>query len=187
MLNTYKSNGIFACVIDSYNPYHAVEKLWGEELRQEVIDSGATVVLRPDSGDPVEVNVKIIQILADKFGTTANLKGFKVLKHVRLIQGDGVNYDTIKNILDAFVKLGFSADNIAFGMGGALLQGMDRDTQQWAMKCSAMQINGQWNDVLKTHLQTLASSQNVDGCNWLKLVMVDTKQSKKVRHRYLMN
>ena len=29
-------------------------------------------------------------------------------------------------------------------MGGALLQGIDRDTQKFAMKCSAAQINGVW-------------------------------------------
>ena len=37
-------------------------------------------------------------------------------------QGDGVNEDTIRAILDAFKAKQWSADNIAFGMGGALLQ-----------------------------------------------------------------
>jgi nicotinamide phosphoribosyltransferase len=135
--------------------YNAAEKLWGEELRQQVIDSGATVVIRPDSGDPVEVNRKLIEILGSKFGYTKNAKGFKVLNNVRLIQGDGINELTVRSILGAFMAMGWSADNIAFGMGGALLQQVDRDTQKFAMKCSSMQTirwpysEPMWYDVVK--------------------------------------
>ena len=139
MLNQYaKPGAILAVVSDSYDIYNAAEKLWGEELRQQVIDSGATVVIRPDSGDPVEVNRRLIEILGSKFGYTTNSKGFKVLNNVRLIQGDGINELTVRSILGAFMAMGWSADNIAFGMGGALLQIVDRDTQRFAMKCSAM-------------------------------------------------
>lgn len=150
MLNQFaKPGSIVAIVSDSYDIYNATEKLWGEALRQQVIDSGATVVIRPDSGDPVEVNRNLIQILDQKFGSTVNAKGFKVLNNVRLIQGDGVNELTIRSILGAFMALGYSADNIAFGMGGALLQQVDRDTQKFAMKCSAAKVNGEWIDVQK--------------------------------------
>jgi nicotinamide phosphoribosyltransferase len=150
MLNQFaKPGSILAVVSDSYDIYNAAEKLWGEELRQQVIDSGATVVIRPDSGDPVEVNRRLIEILGEKFGYTTNAKGFKVLNNVRLIQGDGVNELTIRSILGSFMANGWSADNIAFGMGGALLQQVDRDTQRFAMKCSSAQINGSWVDVKK--------------------------------------
>ncbi len=60
------------------------------------------------------------------------------MNNVRLIQGDGINELTVRSILGAFMAMGWSADNIAFGMGGALLQIVDRDTQKFAMKCSAM-------------------------------------------------
>jgi nicotinamide phosphoribosyltransferase len=133
-----KPGSIVAVVSDSYDIFNAADKLWGTELREEVIKSGATIVIRPDSGDPVGVNIKLVQILEQRFGTTINAKGFKVLNHVRLIQGDGVNELSIRSILGAFMAMGFSADNIAFGMGGALLQQIDRDTQRFAMKCSAM-------------------------------------------------
>ena len=150
MVNQFaKPGAILAVVSDSYDIYNAAEKLWGEALRQQVIDSGATVVIRPDSGDPVEVNCNLIQILDRKFGSTVNEKGFKVLNNVRLIQGDGVNELTIRSILGAFMALGYSADNIAFGMGGALLQQLDRDTQKFAMKCSSAEVNGEWIDVQK--------------------------------------
>lgn len=133
-----KPGSIVAVVSDSYDIFNAADKLWGTELREEVVKSGATIVIRPDSGDPVGVNIKLVQILEQRFGTTTNAKGFKVLNHVRLIQGDGVNELSIRSILGAFQAMGFSADNIAFGMGGALLQQLDRDTQRFAMKCSAM-------------------------------------------------
>ncbi len=144
-----KPGAIVAVVSDSYDVFNAASSLWGEELRQQVIDSGAVVVIRPDSGDPVGVNVKLIQILEQKFGTTVNSKGFKVLNNVRLIQGDGVNELSIRSILGALQAMGFSADNIAFGMGGALLQQIDRDTQKFAMKCSSALVNGEWIDVQK--------------------------------------
>jgi nicotinamide phosphoribosyltransferase len=144
-----KPGSILAVVSDSYDIYNAASKLWGEELRQQVIDSGATVVIRPDSGDPVEVNRRLVEILGEKFGYTTNAKGFKVLNNIRLIQGDGINELTVRSILGAFMAMGWSADNIAFGMGGALLQIVDRDTQQFAMKASSACINGEWVDVYK--------------------------------------
>lgn len=150
MLNQFARPGsILAIVSDSYDIFNAANNLWGEELRQQVIDSGATVVIRPDSGDPVVVNRQLIEILGEKFGYTINDKGFKVLNNVRLIQGDGVNELTIRSILGAFMALGWSADNIAFGMGGALLQQIDRDTQKFAMKCSSACVDGEWIDVQK--------------------------------------
>jgi nicotinamide phosphoribosyltransferase len=144
-----KPGAILAVVSDSYDIYNAASKLWGEDLRQRVIDSGATVVIRPDSGDPVEVNRRLVEILGEKFGYTKNAKGFKVLNNVRLIQGDGINELTVRSILGAFMAMGWSADNIAFGMGGALLQIVDRDTQKFAMKASSAEINGKWVDVVK--------------------------------------
>jgi nicotinamide phosphoribosyltransferase len=144
-----KPGAIVAVVSDSYDIFNAVSNLWGETLRQRVVDSGATIVIRPDSGDPVEINRRLVEILGKKFGYATNAKGFKVLNNVRLIQGDGVNELSIRSILGAFMAMGWSADNIAFGMGGALLQQVDRDTQKFAMKCSAAQINGEWIDVQK--------------------------------------
>ncbi len=144
-----RPGSILAVVSDSYDIFNAASNLWGEALREKVIASGATVVIRPDSGDPVEINRRLIEILGEKFGYTVNSKGFRVLNNVRLIQGDGVNELSIRSILGAFMAMGWSADNIAFGMGGALLQQLDRDTQKFAMKCSAALVNGEWIDVQK--------------------------------------
>lgn len=144
-----KPGTIAACVSDSYDLYNAVEFLWGEELREAIIESGATLVIRPDSGVPHEVVLKTVQLLDAKFGSTVNSKGFKVLNHVRVIQGDGIDVHSIEAILSTLVGQGFSATNIAFGMGGALLQYVNRDTQRFAYKCSAALVDGEWRDVYK--------------------------------------
>nr|WP_295110316.1 nicotinate phosphoribosyltransferase [uncultured Caulobacter sp.] len=144
-----KPGALFSVVSDSYDLFHAVRTLWGGELKQAVIDSGATLVVRPDSGDPVTVVAETLKILDETFGSTINGKGYKVLNHVRVIQGDGVNPTSIAAILDRIVADGFSAENLAFGMGGGLLQQLDRDTQKFALKCSAAKVDGQWIDVSK--------------------------------------
>lgn len=144
-----KPGSLVAVVSDSYDIYHAVDHIWGEQLREQVIDSGATLIIRPDSGIPWEVVPRIARLLADRFGFTRNRLGFKVLNHVRIIQGDGINAESIEKILAALAEDDFSADNIAFGMGGALLQAPQRDDQSWAMKCAAMERDGEWIDVYK--------------------------------------
>ena len=144
-----KPGALVACVSDSYDLWNACEHLWGEQLRQEVIDSGAVIIVRPDSGHPPAVVLRTAQILSEKFGYTINSKGFKVLKNVRIIQGDGINEHSIKDILDILLTNGFSATNIAFGMGGQLLQGLNRDTLKFAMKCSSIVVNGESRDVFK--------------------------------------
>jgi len=138
-----------AVVSDSYDIYRAVERLWGSELRQEVIDSGATVVIRPDSGDPVRMVEDCLVMLERAFGSRTNSRGCRVLNHVRVIQGDGMDPEGIRKVLDRITSRGFSAENVTFGMGGGLLQRVDRDTQQFALKCSAALVNGSWRDVYK--------------------------------------
>lgn len=150
MLNKFaKPGAIVAVVSDTYDIYEACEKHWGTTLKDQIVASGATVVIRPDSGDPATVVLKCLQILDEKFGSTVNTKGYKVLNYVRLIQGDGVNRDSIVEILDTINNAGYSTTNIAFGMGGALLQQVNRDTQKFAYKCSAVEKDGEWMDVYK--------------------------------------
>ena len=141
---------LYACVSDSYDIYNAIIQHWGTTLRGKVTASGGTLVVRPDSGDPVEVTLDCVKLLGEKFGTFVNENGHKVLTpHVRLLQGDGIDIDMIEKILFNFHKHGYSADNITFGCGGKLLQAVDRDTLKFAMKCSAMKVNGKWIDVYK--------------------------------------
>lgn len=151
MINVFaKKDGIFAAVSDSYDLMNAVEHIWIDQLLPIVKERGARVVIRPDSGDPIQITLEVAQLLLDKVGYTINKKGYKVLpSHVRIIQGDGVNKDSIEAILRNFERHNISAENIVFGMGGALLQQVNRDTWKFAQKVSAVKVNGIWRDVCK--------------------------------------
>lgn len=149
MLDVYPS-GPVAVPSDSYDIFAACEELWGEHLRQQVLDRDGVLVVRPDSGPPAETVVRVLDILGKPFGYTVNAKGYKVLDpHVRAIQGDGVDELSLGMILNAIMAAGWSADNVAFGSGGGLLQKMNRDTQKCAIKASAVCIDGVWHDVFK--------------------------------------
>lgn len=121
MLKQFGGPGkIVAVVSDSYDLWQAIDKLWGDVLKQDVQNAGGTLVIRPDSGDPVKVVREALIRLSERFGYSINQKGYKVLPDcVRLIQGDGINPVSLQHILDAIMQAGFSADNLAFGMGGA--------------------------------------------------------------------
>lgn len=144
-----RPGSLYAVVSDSYDITNAVDKIWGEELRQEVIDAGGILIVRPDSGDPRTVPVDVVRRLGDHFGYKINGKGYKVLNHVRVIQGDGIDFDCITDICVNMMGAGWSLDNLTFGMGGGLLQQLDRDTLKFAMKCSAIKRHGTWYDVFK--------------------------------------
>jgi len=145
-----KKGSIFAVVSDSYDIYNAVSNLWGKKLKAQVKASGATLVIRPDSGDPKTMVLDVMQRVYESFGGRVNAKGYIVLDDsVRIIQGDGVDAVAIEQILQALKEEGFSAENIAFGMGGALLQQPNRDTFSFAMKASAIKVDGSWRDVFK--------------------------------------
>merc|ERR1712190_411938 len=105
---------------------------------------------RPDSGVPKDTVLKCLQILTEKFECTTTSTGHKLLPpQIRLIQGDGVNYQTIPEILQVLADNKIAAENVAFGSGGALLQRVDRDTFKCAFKCSEITINGETRAVFK--------------------------------------
>ena len=151
MLEQFGGKGkIFAVVSDSYDIYNAVSNIWGKELKEQVKQSGATLVIRPDSGEPREIVLEIMKRVYEAFGGYKNSKGYIVLDDsVRIIQGDGVDTEAIRDILEILKNEGFSCENIAFGMGGGLLQKPNRDTLRFAMKASAICVDSEWRDVYK--------------------------------------
>ncbi len=149
MLEKYPS-GLVACVSDSFNIWEACEHLWGTELKDQILSREGVLIVRPDSGSPGVVIPKLLAILGKRFGNMVNDKGYKVLNpHVRVIQGDGIDKESLPHILSLVEQTGWSADNLAFGSGGGLLQKMNRDTQRFAFKCSAIKRAGEWHDVYK--------------------------------------
>ncbi|CAG8567172.1 4783_t:CDS:10 [Ambispora leptoticha] len=127
--------GAFACVMDSYDYAFALEKILPSVASQK-LEKGGFMVLRPDSGDQVEVVLMALRAAEKVFGCDVNKKGYKVLRGCGVIQGDAVTSETLSAILAAAKEAGYSAQNIAFGMGGALLQKVNRDTMSFACKLS---------------------------------------------------
>ena len=151
MLDCYGKPGkIVAVVSDSYDIFHAVSELWGRELKSLVENSGATVVIRPDSGDPTTIPIKVCECLMQNYGYTINSRGYRILPNcIRIIQGDGITQESLIILLQNMAQAKMSLDNFAFGMGGGLVQMVNRDTQGFAMKCSAIEVDGHWRDVYK--------------------------------------
>lgn len=149
MIEEFGSEGaIYACVSDSYDIWKALDK-W-KQLEPLILEKGGTLVVRPDSGHQIETPVEVVKGLIERFGFKLNDKGYKVLPdHIRVIQGDGVDYYSIKQILEILDSEEISSDNIAFGMGGALHQKVDRDTFKFAMKMCGIVVDGQERDVYK--------------------------------------
>jgi nicotinamide phosphoribosyltransferase len=152
MLDAFEGEGrLVAVVSDSYDLDTAIGTIWGGSLREKVRGRQGTLVVRPDSGDPVETPLRAVSALWERFGGTVNGKGYRVLDPcVRVIQGDGMTPESIALLVDRMVREGFSIDNIAFGMGGGLLQKVDRDTLRFAMKANALRGEGGWRDISKT-------------------------------------
>ena len=137
-------SGVISIVSDSYDIFAMIAKLGDlPELRSLIENRDGVLVVRPDSGEPAEMVVAVLEAIAKKFPPTKNAKGFKMLPpFLRVIQGDGVSYESMDSILKAVEAAGWSAENLAFGSGGALLQKLNRDTQKCAYKASLAIVNG---------------------------------------------
>lgn len=166
--------GILSVVSDSYNIYEFVNEVCKRSYK--ITPREGVFVVRPDSvtfehPTPESLVEWILRKLWATFGGETNSKGFKVLdSHVRVLWGDGIGPDGIEKILDTAKKAGFSAENLVFGMGGGLLQKVNRDTQRFAFKCSAQKRGGMWYDISKQPLDMSKASkagrlmlQNVGG------------------------
>jgi len=107
MIDKYGS-GIFATVMDSYDYARALYKIVPTVV-EEKKKKGGLWVFRPDSGDPVEAIMMALEAGEKSFGAVKNKKGYKVLNGVACIQGDGIDKEVIKKILEATLAKGFTA------------------------------------------------------------------------------
>jgi len=149
MLEKYPT-GVVAIVSDSYDVFNACENLFGTELKDMIEKRNGQLVVRPDSGELPGIVLDVLEKLASKFTCTTTSTGHKLLPDcVRVLQGDGINIDSLAMIIKAMKDAGWAADNLAFGSGGALLQKLHRDTQKFAFKCSYALVSGVGRDVVK--------------------------------------
>jgi len=132
--------GIISLVGDSYNIFNFTKEILGRQYRDLIRAREGKVVVRPDSGDPVVQVPQLFDLLAESFGIRENSKSYKVLAPcVGLLWGDGMDYYSIKALLTAIKAAHYSTENVVNGMGGGLLQKLNRDTQKFAIKlCNAV-------------------------------------------------
>lgn len=151
-------DGTFATVADTYNYDHYLATVL--PVAAPVVKAmGGYMVVRPDSGDPVECVLKALRAAAKHFGYTTNRKGFMVINNAGVIQGDGIDISVIGLILDAVIAAGFSVENVAFGMGGGLLQKVNRDTMSYAMKLSLLETeDGTIRNIMKAPATDMGKS-----------------------------
>ncbi|CAG8765498.1 5769_t:CDS:2, partial [Cetraspora pellucida] len=136
--------------MDSYDYTNALNKILPSIATQKV-EKGGFMVLRPDSGDQVEVVLMALRAADKVFGSDVNKKGYKIIRGCSVIQGDAVTIESMKKILHAAKEAGYSAKNIAFGMGGGLLQKLNRDTMSFATKlCHITYADGSRRDIMKS-------------------------------------
>lgn len=149
MLDKYPK-GLVAIVSDSYNIWNAVDMYGSPQLQDKIKKRAGTLVIRPDSGPPPLMDIELLRKLYQYFSADNNEQGYKELdSHVRVIQGDGIDYHRLQVIVELLKRKGWSINNIAFGSGGGLLQKLNRDTQKCAFKCSYAVVGGKEIDVQK--------------------------------------
>ncbi len=154
--------GVVSIVSDSYDIFAAAKDIvCAPDFKRLVLARDGTLVIRPDSGDPVTTLLRLLDILSEGYGVETNPLGYRILHpKVRLLWGDGIDYDGVYDILKALRNAGWSAANMAcFGCGGGLLQRLDRDIQRFAFKCSAQKRGGVWHDISKNPLDTTKASK----------------------------
>ncbi|MEQ8308073.1 MAG: nicotinate phosphoribosyltransferase [Hoeflea sp.] len=139
-------DGIVSIVADSYDYMNAVDNIFGDQLKAEIIERGqrgGRTVIRPDSGDPVKTVMFTLNSLAHVFECETNTKGFRVLPaYIRVLWGDGIDLTDMTEILYSMRVQGWAAENIVFGMGGGLLQKVNRDSLRFAMKANQIEVDG---------------------------------------------
>lgn len=164
-------SGIMSLVSDSFDLWRVLTD-YLPKLKDIIMSRDGKLVIRPDSGNPVDIicgttemfgdkpkehysdfekrHKGVIELLWDVFGGTTNSQGFKVLdSHIGMIYGEAINQDNIKEIFSRLEAKGFAASNCFFGQGSFSMQMVTRDTWGMALKCIAQQRNGKLVEIFK--------------------------------------
>ena len=160
LLTEVYPNSSFSVVSDSYDYWNFVKKLL-PKCRKEIENHNGTLLIRGDSGDPVEVVTKTVFELAEIFGTTMNNKGYKVLNpKIKAIYGDSITIQRAQKIYEILERKGFAANNVVLGVGSFSMQCLEdsegklnpftRDTFGMAIKATHMIMkNGEEHFIFK--------------------------------------
>ena len=162
--------GILSIVSDTFDLWKLITE-YLPVLKEEILARDGKIVIRPDSGDPVDIicgthnyedttlytkpeEKGVIQLLWDIFGGTVNKQGYKVLDpHIGAIYGDSITPERQKAIYERLKAKGFAATNIVLGVGSYTYQMNTRDTLGFAAK-------GAWFEVE----EAIVKAPTMDGC-----------------------
>lgn len=169
LLNTYPT-GILSVVSDTWDLWKVITE-YLPALKEEILARDGKLVIRPDSGDPVDIicgtlkpendnysmrgddlpeTMGVIELLWDVFGGTVNEQGYKVLDpHIGAIYGDSITIDRADEICSRLEAKGFASTNIVLGIGSFTYQYNTRDTFGFAMKATYVEVNGEGLEIYK--------------------------------------
>ena len=158
--NIYPSGNI-SIVSDTYDLWNVVDSVL-PQLKDVIMNRNGKVVIRPDSGDPVDiicgdstsdketVRKGIVERLFEIFGGTTNDKDYKELdSHISVVYGDSITPDRASRICEGLMNKGFATTNIALGVGSYTYQYVTRDTFGFALKGTAEEVNGKFKAIQK--------------------------------------
>jgi nicotinamide phosphoribosyltransferase len=149
--------GVLSIVSDTWNLWKVLTE-YLPILKDEILARDGKIVIRPDSGDPVDIicgklynglakgttvpiHKGVIELLWDLFGGTINEQGYKVLDpHIGAIYGDSITLDRADQICKRLKAKGFASSNIVLGIGSFTYQYVTRDTHGFAMKATYVEI-----------------------------------------------
>lgn len=141
--------GILSIVSDTWNLWKVLDT-YIPVLKESILKREGKIVLRLDSGDPIDVCLKSLKKLGKIFKTIINEKGYKELpSQIGLIYGDSIDYEIMEKILKAMKKHRWASSNIVFGIGSHTFQHNMRDTLGFAMKATYIKINGVGKEIFK--------------------------------------
>lgn len=167
--------GIVSIVSDTWDLWKVLTE-YLPQLKNEIINREGKVVIRPDSGDPVDIicgnpNGKdenerkgVIELLWDVFGGTVNAKGFKELvPQIGAIYGDSINLERASQICARLKAKGFSSTNVVLGIGSFTYQYNTRDTFGFAMKATYGEVNGEGREIFKDPITDDGTKKSAKG------------------------
>jgi nicotinamide phosphoribosyltransferase len=149
--------GILSVVSDTWDLWKVLDEIL-PTLKDKILARDGKLVIRPDSGDPVDIicgtadgfALGAIDYLDKHFGTTVNSKGYKELNpKVGLIYGDSISEERADSICRRLARKGYASTNIVFGVGSYTYQFVTRDTFGFAMKATHAIIDSVGNDLFK--------------------------------------
>ena len=148
-------SGILSLVMDTFDLWRAITE-YCVKAKDLIMSRDGKLVIRPDSGDPVDIlcgkyptfgdgftceDKGVIELLWDIFGGTTSSTGYKVLdSHIGAIYGDSINYDRAQRIFERLADKGFASTNVVLGIGSYSLQHVTRDTHGSAQKATYIEI-----------------------------------------------